>query len=112
MVSRGTTQLLLAQPAPHIAFVPADHPLIRAADLSHFVLLRWFRGVRTVLLALGPTNTQDTEAELLPGARFEELRPLANTLPAAEGGLVAYARAMAVWRARHRFCGVCASPLV
>ena len=112
MVSRGTTQLLLAQPEPHIAFVTGDHPLIRAAEEAQLVLLGWFRGVRTVLLDLGPISTQDTEAELLPGARFEELRPLANTLPAEEGGLVAYARAMAVWRARHRYCGVCASTLV
>ncbi len=89
--------------------MPGDHPLIRAAEESQLVLLGWFRGVRTVLLDLGPISTQDTEPELLPGARFEELRPLANTLPAEEGGLLAYARAMAVWRARHRYCGVCAS---
>lgn len=112
MVSRGTTQLLLAQPEPHVAFVTGDHPLIQAAEESQLVLMGWFRGVRTVLLDLGPISTQDTEEELLPGARFEELRPLANTLPAEEGGLVAYARAMAVWRARHRYCGVCASSLV
>lgn len=112
MVSRGTTQLLLAQPEPHVAFVTGDHPLIRAAEESQLVLMGWFRGQRTVMLDLGPVNTQDTEEELLPGARFEELRPLANMLPVEEGGLVAYARAMAVWRARHRYCGVCASTLV
>jgi NAD+ diphosphatase len=112
VVSRGTTQLLLAQPEPHIAFVSGDHPLIRAADESQLVLLGWFRGVRAVLLDLGPISTQDSEPELLPGARFEELRPLANTLPQEEGGLLAYARAMAIWRARHRYCGVCASTLI
>jgi NAD+ diphosphatase len=112
VVSRGTTQLLLAQPEPHIAFVSGDHPLIRAAEESQLVLLGWFRGVRTVLLDLGPISTQDTEPELLPGARFEELRPLANTLHSEEGGLLAYARAMAIWRARHRYCGICASTLV
>lgn len=112
IVSRGTTQLLVEQPEPHIAFVPGDHPLIRAADESQLVLMGWFRGARTVLLDLGPISTQDSEPELLPGARFEELRPLSNTLPAEEGGLLAYARAMAVWRARHRYCGVCASTLV
>jgi NAD+ diphosphatase len=112
MVSRGTTQLLLEQPEPHIAFVSGDHPLIRAAEQSQLVLMGWFRGVRTVLLDLGPISMQDSEPELLPGARFEELRPLANNLPAEEGGLLAYARAMAVWRARHRYCGVCASTLV
>ena len=33
--------------------------------------------------------------------RFEELRPLTAVLPADEAGLLAYARALAVWRARH-----------
>jgi len=112
VVSRGTTQLLLAQPEPRVAFVPGDHPLIRAADESQLVLLGWFRGVRVVLLDLGPVSTQDTEPDLLPGARFEELRPLANNLPIDEGGLLAYARAMAIWRARHRYCGICATALV
>jgi NAD+ diphosphatase len=112
VISRGTTQLLLSQPEPHIAFVPGDHPLVRAADESQLVLLGWFRGMRSVLVDLGPASAQDDEPELLPGARFEELRPLTNNLPAEEGGLLAYARAMAIWRARHRFCGVCASPLV
>jgi NAD+ diphosphatase len=112
VVSRGTTQLIVAQPEPHIAFVSGDHPLVQAADESQLVLLGWFRGVRSVLLDLGPVSMEDEEGELVPGARFEELRPLANTLPAEEGGLVAYARAMAVWRARHRYCGICASPLV
>ena len=118
IVSRGTTQLLVAEPEPHIAFASGTHPLVREANESQLVLLGWFRGVRAVLLDLGPASTQDdvsapdAEPELLPGARFEELRPLANTLPAEEGGLLAYARAMAIWRSRHRFCGICASPLV
>jgi NAD+ diphosphatase len=112
VVSRGTTQLLLSQPEPHIAFVTGDHPLVRSADPSQFVLLGWFRGARSVLLDLGPISVEDEQDQLVPGARFEELRPLANNLPPDEGGLLAYARAMAIWRARHRYCGICASPLV
>lgn len=112
VVSRGTMQLLTVQPEPHIAFIRGDHPLVRAADESQLVLLGWFRGVRSVLIDLGPISATNEEPELLPNARFEELRPLANVLPEDEGGLAAYARAMAVWRARHRYCGVCASPLV
>jgi NAD+ diphosphatase len=112
IVSRGTLQLLTADPEPRIAFISGDHPLVRAAEASQLVLLGWFRGVRSVLLELGPVSAQDEEPSLFPGARFEELRPLANTLPEEEGGLLAYARAIAIWRARHRYCGVCASELV
>lgn len=38
---------------------------------------------------------------------FEELRSVAALLPAAEAGLLAYARALIYWRKRHRFCGTC-----
>jgi NAD+ diphosphatase len=45
--------------------------------------------------------------DLLPDARFEDLRLVAARLPAEEAGLLAYARAMVSWRRNHRFCGVC-----
>jgi len=48
--------------------------------------------------------------ELMPGARFEDLRLLAARLPADEAGLLAYARAMLTWRRRHRYCGSCGAP--
>jgi NAD+ diphosphatase len=41
------------------------------------------------------------------GTAFLELRPLTPLLAADDAGLLAYARAMAIWRARHRHCGVC-----
>jgi NAD+ diphosphatase len=45
--------------------------------------------------------------QLMAGARFEDLRVVASILPAAEAGLLSYARAMIAWRGRHRFCGSC-----
>lgn len=50
--------------------------------------------------------------ELVAGARFEDLRLIAPDLPAAEAGLLAYARAMISWRRRHRFCGCCGAPTI
>jgi NAD+ diphosphatase len=38
------------------------------------------------------------------------LRPLAPLLPPDSASLLAYARALALWKARHRHCGVCGSP--
>jgi NAD+ diphosphatase len=46
------------------------------------------------------------------GASFEELRPLSPNLPQDEAGLLAYARALTIWRSRQRFCGVCGAPTV
>lgn len=41
------------------------------------------------------------------GTRFEDLRVLASILSPAEAGILGYARGMVLWRARHRFCGIC-----
>ena len=56
-----------------------------------------------MLLELGPTQTFDSP----PGASFEELRPLSPLMHAEQAGLLAYARALSIWRKRQRFCGVC-----
>jgi NAD+ diphosphatase len=103
MVGQGTTQLVRTQPDPRIEFLTPDHPLVHAARSEELVLLGWFRGVRCVLIQLEPGR-----AVTVPeGASFEELRPLSPLLRGDEAGLLAYARALAVWRSRQRFCGVC-----
>jgi len=66
------------------------------------VLLGWFHGARSVLVELPAGRS----FELPPGTELAELRPLTAVLPADEAGLLAYARALLVWRARHRRCGV------
>jgi NAD+ diphosphatase len=42
--------------------------------------------------------------------RFADLRQLGGRLDRIEAALLAHARAMVYWHARHRFCGVCGSP--
>ncbi len=47
-------------------------------------------------------------SRLLPaGASFRELRDVGPLLDASAGSLLAYARAIAYWHARHRHCGDC-----
>ncbi len=61
----------------------------------------------------GDTNVfayeiESTEAPPLgENMRFEDLRLLASILSPSEAGLLGYARGMVLWRARHRFCGIC-----
>ena len=106
LIGQGSTQLISAQPQPAIAFLRNEAPLLRGAADEHLVLLGWLRGARVVLVDLPP----GAPVELPPGTRFEELRPLAPLLGAEEAALLAYARALAHWRARQRHCGVCGSP--
>jgi NAD+ diphosphatase len=63
----------------------------------------------TFLGMLGPDAVfaaQLGEHPALAGG-FVELRSVGTLLPHAEAGLLAYARALAHWHARHRFCGAC-----
>jgi NAD+ diphosphatase len=39
-----------------------------------------------------------------------DLRAVGALMPQREGALLAYARGLAYWHERHRFCGVCGSP--
>ena len=104
LLGRGTAQLLYTGSRPHIAFVPAGHPTVQVAAAHQFVLLGWFQGRRCVLLML-PSAPETLEPP--PGTAFEELRALSPQLDAEEAGLLAYARALTIWRSRRRYCGVC-----
>ena len=42
--------------------------------------------------------------------RFAEVRAVGAWLPAKEAGWCAYARGLAFWHSRHRYCGVCGGP--
>jgi NAD+ diphosphatase len=105
VIAQGTAQLVRNGDAPRIAFLRADAPLLKAADAASNTLLGWFHGARCVLVEL-PAGTS---APLPRDATFQELRPLTASLPADEAALLAYARALSIWHARHLFCGVCGS---
>jgi NAD+ diphosphatase len=106
MGGQGTSLLVRTQPEPRIEFMRGDDPMVREADPPQFILLGWFHGTRCVLIEYEPTRSVSAP----PGASFEELRPLSPQLRGDEAGLLAYSRALLIWRARHRFCGICGKP--
>ena len=106
LLAKGTTQLVRTQPEPRIEFMSGDHPLVRDTDPRHFILLGWFRNARCILIELEPEHG----VTVPEGATFEELRPLSPLLRGDEAGLLAYARALSIWRSRQKFCGVCGTP--
>jgi NAD+ diphosphatase len=92
-----------AQLVAGIAQLGIDDPLSLAGSV---ILLGTFRGQSALAVEL-----RSESPPLLPtGGNFRELRTLAGELPADEAGLLAYARAMVLWRERHRFCGRCGAP--
>jgi NAD+ diphosphatase len=108
MLAKGTAQLVRTKPEPRIEFVTREHPVVRQVERRQFALLGWFRDTRCVLIELEPERPVSVPAE----ATFEELRPLSPLLRGDEAGLLAYARALTIWRSRHEFCGVCGFPTV
>lgn len=110
MAMRGTMALMRKAQAgdpTEVAFLSADDPLVLAADAESQVLLGWFREQRCVLVELAP----GFEPEMVD-RQFAELRPLACNLAPEDAGLLAYARALAIWRDNHRFCGRCGGQTV
>lgn len=105
LVSRGTAHLVRHEPHTQIAFLTPQAVAALPVDESRLTLLGWFQGRRCVLLDLPESLPFE-----LPGSAFEELRPLLPQVPDEEAHLLAYARALLVWRSRHRHCGVCGAP--
>ena len=70
---------------------------------AEYVLLGHFHG-RTVFAA---EFSDESTLTLPPETGFEDLRLTGAALPQDEAGLLAYARAMVLWRGRHRHCGTC-----
>ncbi|MFI4887082.1 MAG: NAD(+) diphosphatase [Steroidobacterales bacterium] len=109
LVASGSRQLVYTQPEPRIAFLEGGMPAaVAAAAESRFVLLGWFRERRCVLVEI----REEQSLSLPRHASFEELRPLSPLLAGEEAGLLAYARALSIWRARQRYCGACGAATI
>jgi NAD+ diphosphatase len=107
VIAAGSMQLVAIGDPVEIAFLPGDHPLVLAAAEADLTLLGWFRGARTVLVELRETAAA---GQLPSSTELRELRPLTPALAPEAASLLAYARALSLWKSRHRFCGVCGAP--
>ena len=88
-----------------VLFSPGD---VRTAglDCDDAILLGTRDGVAFLALDIG--GDEAAAARLIPpGASFRELRDVGPLLDEQSGALLAYARAMVHWHARHRHCGDC-----
>jgi len=83
---------------------PSALPRERWPDASP-VMLGHFRGQICFAIEVPDDAPPTLDAEL----DFKDLRFAGGELPADEAGLLAYARAMVLWRQRHRYCGTCGS---
>ena len=103
----GAAQLVTSGESMEIAFLSGDHALVASAADEELTLLGWFRGARCVLVEVHDARVADA---LPGGTQLRELRPLAPMLAPDSAALLAYARALSLWKSRHRHCGVCGAP--
>ncbi len=80
--------------------------LLDAAGLAGF---RPEEPVFLGLLADRAVFAVDLDGAEIEGGTYLELRSVTTGLPPGEAGLMAFARALAHWRLRHRHCGACGS---
>jgi NAD+ diphosphatase len=111
LLMRGTETLMWMAADGSIAtprlLTGEDPRVANASDPDRLLLLGWFREQRCLLVDLDPDTTPAG-----PEEHFAELRPLASQLPAEDAGLIAYARALSLWRANHRHCSRCGAPTI
>jgi NAD+ diphosphatase len=108
----GARHLVDVGDGTDVALLRNGDGLVSIADDTALTLLGWFRGERTVLIEFGTDIAVNSASGLPRATELRELRPLAPMLPADAASLLAYARALVLWRSRHLFCGVCGAPCV
>jgi NAD+ diphosphatase len=93
-----------------------EHGGVRAAWVSPALLPEHARAEAVFLgewdggAVFAASVEEELAAAVGAGAEWAELRRHLLLMEPAEAALLAFARSMAYWHARHRFCGACGSP--
>jgi len=95
-----------AGPGRAAAFIEAAQVVSGSLAPGELLLLGRFHGRVCFAVEL----EGDPPPSVASDARFEDLRIAGGLLPEDEAGLLAYARALVLWRQRHRWCGRCGAP--
>jgi NAD+ diphosphatase len=95
---------------PAAAFLPSDRLAELAANGATTAFLGELDGVSYFAVDVSARPEEELPRIAGPGAAFVDLRTVGALMSREEGGLLAYARGLMHWHARHRFCGACGAP--
>jgi len=105
----------------HLIAAEAQAVVLRVGELDELLERgQWERGETIFLglreevayLAVDFSPLEEPEIGPLTAGRgsFQDLRAVGPIMRREDGALLAYARGLAHWHTRHRFCGVCGAP--
>lgn len=99
---------LVADPErPALAWLGNDEARVYLDAGAAWALLGLIGGQCYVVVDVSAEETPDHAPALVGRGHFSDLRVVGPHLAHAEGALLAYARGIVYWHARHRHCGVC-----
>jgi NAD+ diphosphatase len=92
------------------AAMPAAREVEALLDRTRMAFLGLVEERAHFSLDLSHLEEEEVLAALAGHGEFIDLRNTGGALDPTEGNLLAYARGLAYWHERHRFCGVCGHP--
>jgi NAD+ diphosphatase len=98
--------LVRQQSAPALAWARSEVRESMDPDVGP-VLLGMRDGIAHFAVDVSPLAEPEAALGVAGVAKFQEPRAIAALLPAGEGGILAQARSLVDWHARHRFCSTC-----
>lgn len=95
--------------APRAAHLTTPEIAELAKEGADFVFLGYRDGVPYFSIDVSHLDEPETHPALTGRGEFADIRDVSLFMPREEGGMLAYARAIAHWHNTHRFCGRCGS---
>jgi len=102
--------LVIPGSAPRAAWLSLERATTLLAEVREIVFLGDHESIAHFAIEVSHLDDPGPVASLVEAATFTDLRAVGPLMGHAEGALLAYARGLMHWHARHRFCGVCGSP--
>jgi NAD+ diphosphatase len=96
--------------APRLAFLAAAETWWRERPGAEAHFLGLTEEVAYFAVDLSEIPDPVADPDLAGRGEFVDLRAVGPLVPPPEGAMLAYARGLVWWHARHRFCGVCGHP--
>ena len=106
---RDLEALVEGDPAPSVAWLAPDELPNGSLD-GDPVLLGLDGGEPRFAIDLTAVDEAALAGPLADGRRFAEVRGVSPDLPVRDTAILAQARSLVDWHARHRFCAVCGGP--